>query len=255
MARELTALIDIDFLPATYRERGMQRRAYAWRVAVALTIGGFFAATSLWQHNHHARVRARLDAVEAQYAEAARRTADLAVVSAELTAEEKTAELLTFLRHRWPRSRVLAAILAPLPESIRLSDCHVGCETRQAARGATIALPEGDEAPAAKPEQRANDLKRLLEETTRQEHFVSLSGKADDAATLHEYLARLQVDPLFARVELQSLEHQTADAPADRSVRFAVRAVLCEGTGQTIPDTSDQPSDATDAPPLARRGG
>lgn len=259
MARELSTLLEIDFLPSAYRERSMHRRAYVWRVAAAVAIAAFFAAASLWQHNHHARVEARLAAVAGKFSDAAHKTAELAQVSAGLAAKEKTANLLTYLRHRWPRTRVLAAVVEPLPETVLLTECHIGYETRQTSRASAVVLPEGDTVPAEKAERRANDLKRLLLEASRQVHFVAMAGEAEDPAALHEYVARLQINPLFARVELQSLERLTSSADTGGSVRFAVRAVLREGHGRAAPKkppTTPTPTPASPGEaPLAQRGG
>jgi hypothetical protein len=259
VAQELTRLVDIDFLPAAYRQRSMQRRAYAWRVAAAVVIACFFAATSLWQRNHHESVRARLDAVEDQYTGAAAKNALLAEVTARFHAQRATAELVTFLRHPWPRTQILAAVLEPLPESIVLSDWHVGHETVQRTDSPSIALPEAKNVPPDKPSRQAADLKRLLFESGGQEHFVFLSGRAGDAATLHEYLARLDTNPLFARIDLRSLEHlkpDGSDVVAPGQVQFSVRAILAPGHGQILPPRPPTPATAPApiAPPLAHKG-
>jgi hypothetical protein len=254
VAQELTMLVEIDFLPAAYRERSIQRRAYAWRVAAAVLIVGFFVAASLWQRSHHARILAKLAAVESQFADAAASNARLAQITTRLDERRKTADLLTFLRHRWPSTRIMAAVLEPLPATVVLVEWHVGSEARPADETPSIALPEAKTIPPDMAARRANDLQRLLHESSRQQQFVHLAGRASDAATLHEYLARLGASPLFEQVDLQSLEHVTSDpdAPAAESVRFTVRAILRPGHGATLPSKPAAP--APSPAPLAQRG-
>jgi len=247
---ELKTLVEIDFLPVTYRDRGMQRRAYVWRVVAALAIIAFLGATTLWLHNHHAGVLARLSAVDAQFAEAAKKNARLATVTAQLQAETKTAELLTFLRHRWPRTQILNAILETLPAGIVLTELRIDHEPVKSARTPTISLPEAEAEPTDRPSRHAADLRRLLTECSQQRHFVFLTGQASDAATLHEYLAQLGNVPLFSRVDLKSLEREPTREGLDAAtgpIRFTARSIVRAGHGQSV-----QAAAATD--PLARRG-
>jgi Tfp pilus assembly protein PilN len=250
VALELRTLIEIDFLPASYRQRGVQRRAYAWRVVAALAIVGFLGATTLWLRDHHTAVLARLSEIDAQFAEAAKKNARLATVTAQLQAETKTAELLTFLRHRWPRTQILSAILEPLPAGIVLTELRTGHDPVVAAATSAISLPQTESEPTDRPSRRSTDLRRLLKESAQQQAFVFLTGQASDAATLHEYLARLGNISLFSSVDLKSLEHEPVRGGLDAAtgaIRFTARLIVRVGHGQTI-----QAPTATE--PLARRG-
>ncbi|MGD9722399.1 MAG: hypothetical protein AB7O59_12920 [Pirellulales bacterium] len=256
MARELNSLVEIDFLPVAYRERGMQRRAYAWRVAAAVAIVAFLGATTLWQRTHHAHVLERLADIESQFADAAAKNAHLKAATIGLESERKTAELLTFLRHPWPRTRVLSGILGPLPADIALNELHLGHETIARTDKPAVALPETKTAPTDKASQQAADLERLLREHGEREDYADLQGEAGDAATLHEYLARLGTDPLFDRVDLRSLEHAPPNAAGEPGpVRFSVRIVLRAAHGQAIDSPTTPPAATQSAAPLAQRGG
>ena len=250
MATELKTLVELDFLPASYCRRRMLRRAYAWRFVAALGMCGFLGATSLWLNKHHEGVLAKLAAVESQFADAAEKEARLAEVTGELQAELKTAELLTYLRHRWPRSRIVDAILEPLPDNVILTELKIGHEPIQAAETSTITLLETESEPVDRPSRRSADLKRLLQESSRQQHFVMLTGQSTDAATLHEYLARLGTNPLFSSVDLGLLENAPNASGASGAMtptRFTARAKVCPGHGQII-------SAPQSTEPLAQRG-
>jgi hypothetical protein len=223
--------LDIDFLPAAYRQKSMQRRAYIWRVAAAAMIISFFTVAALFQWRQQAQVKRELELVETQYADAVELNAKFAEAAKNLQAQHRWAELLTFLRHRWPRSQILAAILEPMPESVKLTECHIGHEalTSTIPTPAAAAPVEAGAVPGDQAARRAADLKRLLQESARRQPFVSLSGEAGDAATLHEYLARLGANSLFARVDLRSLEHRTGDEASGDAVgrvQFTARALI-----------------------------
>jgi hypothetical protein len=256
VARELTSLVEIDFLPESYRQRSMHRRAYWWRIAAAACIVGFFSLTSLWQQRQFANAQAKLADVETKYAEAAGKNANLAQLSATLEAERKLAELLTFLRHRWPRTQILAAIVEPLPDTVVLAEFQLGSEEAQGNQPPAIALSEAKTPPPTRSARQANDLSQLLHESARQRHWVALVGTADDAAILHAYLAQLGTNQLFERVDLQSLESLTKDPGvkgAAATMRFTARAYLRPGHGEEVP-LPTSPADASAQTPRPGKG-
>lgn len=261
MAQSLTILSDIDFLPAHYRERGMQRRAYLWRMMVALLFLGFFTFTGLFQRNHHANVNTKLTDVESPYQAAAIQNAKFMEIKAKLSARRHSAELLTYLRHRWPQTQVMAAILEPLPDSITLSEWKIAHEAIHSptpvAGPAAPVSSEAAVAPVDRAARHAADLKRLLQENENQQHFVLLAGHATDVAALHEYLARLGTHALFSKIDLRSIENVPADPKAgvaDGTVHFTVQAILRPGHGQTTHDRPTLPAAGGEGP-LAQRGG
>jgi hypothetical protein len=257
VATELTALIDVDFLPAAYRQRSVNRRAYAWRVVAAAAMVAAFAGTALWQHNHHGRVRQALAEVEAQYTQASLQAAKLTEVGSQLQTQHKMAQLLTLLRHRWPRTQVLAVAMEQLPDSVTLIECHLGHEVLPSTAPSAIAVPQPNAPPPDQSTRRANDVQRLLREYNQRRYFLAISGHASDAATMHAYLARLGTSPLFAQVDLKSLENVPADQSQGKSsptVHFEVRAVLRAPHDEALqPEGSAAPEQAIPSP-LASRG-
>ena len=228
----------LDFLPTQYRQRGVKRRTYTWRVAVAGVFAALFVLVAIFQQHHHQQVRQELADTESRYAEAVAHNAKFAKVQAQLQQHRHSAELLTYLRHPWPRTPVIAAVVAPLTDGITLTDLQIAHET--------VSRPTASMPPAAaetkpvvldRPARLANDLKRLVGEHSVRQDFVLLTGYAVDASVLHEYLARLGTDSLFSKIDL--LDEHAPEGSAIESPRTAVhfnaRAILRNRHGQVPP--------------------
>jgi hypothetical protein len=251
----LSNLNEVDLLPGDYRKRGVQRRAYLWRLMMAVMFTGFFSITAILQSNHHVQVRLKLAEVEAQYSQAAAHNTKSAEVKAQLLAERSSAELLTFLRHPWPRTQIIAAIMEPLTDSITLTDWQIMHETVH--RDVVGNAPPLDPKKLAtdKPARRARDLARSLREIAEQQQFVFLAGHATEAAALHEYLARLGANPLFLKIDLRSMENVNREKSAGAvpgTFHFTARAILRPGHGQGIPAKPGAPSVTFPSGPLAQ---
>ncbi|MBI3839454.1 MAG: hypothetical protein HY288_16160 [Planctomycetia bacterium] len=256
MLQNLANLNEIDLLPAEYRIRGVQRRTHVWRLLVILVFAWLFGSTTLIQHNQHASMRSKLAEVEAQYLQAAAHNTKSAEIKAQLQTERSSAELLTFLRHPWPRTQIMAAILEPLSDSITLTDWQILHE--MVPRGTALIAPPSDakKPPTDKPARRARDLTRLLQENAEQHQFVLLVGHATEAAALHEYLARLGSNPLFAKIDLRSIENVIKEKSSGQptgTFHFTARAVLRPGYGQVIPSNPTTPSNTFTSGPLAQQ--
>jgi len=260
--QNLANLDQLDFLPEQYRQRGQRRRAYIWRGTVGGLFGLFFATTAFLQHNHHASVSAKLAEVEAQYTEAIAHNARFAEVQNQLRVHRTTAQLLTFLRHPWPRTQILAAVVEPLPESITLTEWHIRRDVKQQLAPPAHVPPhaqpaDGKPAPADHATRRANDFKQLLIEHGDARHVVHLTGYATEVTELHEYLARLNANRLFVKVDLNSIEHRPSDSSGDAWAGmhlFTVQATLRGGHGQCAPIKPAAPGVISGSMPVARKG-
>ena len=257
MLQDLTTLDALDFLPPEYRQKGSQRRALAWRVVVAAAFGVFFCSTAIFLHNHQTQMNSRLAEIEAQYALAVTHNAQGAEITAKLRAERASAELLTYLRHRWPCTQVTAAVMESLPDSITLTEWQISHEIVHHPGIGNTVPPDPKTAPWDKPSRQTRDLERLLHETTGQQHFILITGYATEASALHEYLAHLGTHPLFAKIELRSIENHPADLQATRqrgAHHFSAKAILRARHGQAIPNGPAAPGAAPTSGPLAQRG-
>ncbi len=247
----------IDFLPAKYRQRGVNRRTYAWRFAVAVVFAGLFVVTAVLQQRHHQQVRTELAEIQANYDQSVAYNATFAKVQRDIQAHRHSAELLTFLRHPWPRTGVIAAVLAPLGDGIKLTDIQISHETSNRGIAPSATLPEATIAPTDKSSRRASDLKRLLSEHAGRQGFVMLTGDAVDATVLHEYLAHVGANPLISKIDLRSIEHARSGNPEQATptatIHFVVRAILRGPHGLLTPP---KPA-ALGQPPVttAQRGG
>lgn len=226
-------MLDIDFLPSEYHQRRTQRHAKPWRhvivVATLLVVAGLASA----QRSQRNRVQSELAAVAPLYDKLLADQKRLGELKTRLGVLRHDAALLAYLRHPWPRTRLLAVLLDPLPEGVRLEQCAVAREPLPTQP------PAGDDArPRASSESKdtsklagaERDLNRLREEYDKTQTVIRFHGSADDAESLHAYIAQLTKKPLFVRAELESLE--TIGTGEKARVRFRGVVVVRPCYGQ-----------------------
>ncbi|HEV7225856.1 MAG TPA: PilN domain-containing protein [Pirellulales bacterium] len=226
---------DLDFLPARYREKNAQRKTRAWRGVVLAMFSALLAAGSLGQLEFRRLIEAHLETVRQQYGQVANTGKELAALEGELRAARAEAELLTYLRRPWPRTQLLAAIAAPLPESITLRKLAV----RQEEANASLAPPSvgqtaQDRAAAAAAQPAAErTLKRLRAMFDEAPLTVTLEGISRDGAAMHVYLGKLAESEWFSAVELRSVER--SDEEPQATFRFVARLVVRPSYGRLQP--------------------
>lgn len=110
----------IDFLPHSYRRENTRRRRQAWQFMAVALVAGIIATASLFQAHTAAGLQARVDKVIPQYQEAQQQNKRLAELKVKLKIAQDQAELFTYLRHPWPKTQVLSALLEPLPKEVAL---------------------------------------------------------------------------------------------------------------------------------------
>ena len=223
---------EIDFLPARYREQSSHRRARVLRIGVVALFTGVLVAAGIGQLLLRRGLEQQLITVRQQHEMAQQASQQLALLQTSLSELRAGAELHTYLRHPWPRTRILAAIVTELPQSISLRQLLVTRELDEAARGpaARREITETAEAAAAKLSAAQRDLEALRAETDPARVVVVLQGVADQHTDLHAYLARLNASELFDAVELESIESHD-NQETDDSV-FRARLVVKPGIGQ-----------------------
>ncbi|MCE9547652.1 MAG: hypothetical protein K8T25_19455 [Planctomycetia bacterium] len=243
---KLAAHQEVDFLPAHFREDTEKRKGQNGRFVVVLLFALLMPVASFFQHRVRHGFERQIALIEPECALAANDAAKLKALEAKLQRVESTAQLVTYLRHPWPRSQMLSALLPAMPKSIVLGSVHI----IQVTHGATHAAQpvnnnnlhqEGTAEIAPKLTQVERDLQMLRAQNDPMRVEMLLAGTAADPTQLHEYLSELARNPLFVRSELESLEQvptaalSAADAPkADtaKPVRFRVRLVVRTGYGQ-----------------------
>jgi hypothetical protein len=225
---------DIDFLPRQYREEHAQRRNQIWRFGVVAIYAALLAVASYSQWLEKKRFAAQLAATTEQHAAVTEQAKKLAELQNELQTVRSQAELITYLRHPWPRTQILAAVIEPLTPEITLNELRVYRADAAPVLGGPLrdrnranALAEGQEDKRT-PAQR--DLAGFQDTIDAANVVVVLKGTTRDNAALHIYLGELGRARLFAKVELLAIESSEAN-PGGTS-RFGARLTVRAGYGQ-----------------------
>jgi hypothetical protein len=223
---------ELDFLPVAYRAKHDQRKMQPRRVLAIAAVGLLIVVGVYGQYANRRRVAAELDVARREHASAMDRARQLGQVQSLLHAARAEAEWLTYLRHPWPRTQLLAAILAPLPDSVNLVELRILREKPSPANGHALPGPKAKpETPAAaKPLAAEQDLARLRDEIDTLQTVVLLSGVTDENAALHRYLGQLGGTPLFSHVELTLIE--SAPSASASASQFSLRLTVRPGYGQ-----------------------
>src|SRR5437763_1826147 len=108
-----TNMQNIDFLPQKSREQTAQRKARRWRMLVVVGFGLVLAVGAYGQQLLRKKAVEQLAQVRAEYDVSTAQAARLAGIETELRRERTKADLATYLRHPWPRTRIIDAAIAP----------------------------------------------------------------------------------------------------------------------------------------------
>jgi hypothetical protein len=234
---------DIDFLPLEYRQQHARQQVQPWRVFVVAAFLALLAAGVFAQQQRRRTAQSALAAILPSHEEASREKSRLAEIRLTLLAVEAEAELRTYLRHPWPRTRILAAVLTPLPKAITLQQVQMARETPQGV-ALVDARPHGDkkaeEEKLAKLPPAHRDLKRLRDEYDRQQTLVRLVGTTEDNVALYRYLRELGECNLFAKVELQNIGR--LEGAQGATLRFGATLIVRPGYGQPGGPAAPEPA-------------
>ncbi len=239
----------IDFLPDIYRQREALRRARIWWAMVVVIFSAAIGASALAQAWLRHGLVQQLDALAAEYASAQTQVQELAAIQTQVVRAGQEASLYTFLDNPWPRTQLLAEIVRPLPESIRLTKINI-LEEEQAKTAVQVGPRnmKAEEEAAAKASGPEKDLAKLQDEVGRRQTTVEIEGHTADLPRLHDYVAELSRSPLIAGASPKSLESSGANQTARTrfTLRLMVRPGYCQrgGEGAQPPAT---PSDRTSA--------
>ncbi|HWB00947.1 MAG TPA: hypothetical protein VG713_20790 [Pirellulales bacterium] len=228
----------IDFLPLRYQEAVVQRRSKAWRLVVICAFGALLCLGAAGQHKLRHNVEAESAAVHDQFQVVQARSMRLDSLDHSLAALRARADLLTYLRHPWPRTQILAGILRPLPETISLRRVRIARESRTASP----TVIQSDAASAAdKLAPDVADLERMRRLSDAERTVAMIEGISTDDTELHRFLAALADESLFERAELVSMETSGHDRTSSQA-QFTARVVVRPGYGQPGgPTTSTRP--------------
>jgi Tfp pilus assembly protein PilN len=221
---------DIDFLPAEYFQRRVRQQARPWRIAALTLFAALATVAAAGQYLQRQRLQAELDALLPAYQLAAGEQQRLAQMQAKLQTEEQTAGLLAYLRHPWPKTQILRALVDNLPEQVVFDQLRIGRQQRQTQRPAEArpaSAEQQEDLSKLPPAQR--DLRVLQEEYDTSEVYVRIEGYTSDSSALYGWLAALGKQRLLAKAELTSLE--TAAQTGPNLMRFGAVVVVVPGYG------------------------
>ncbi len=223
---------DLNFLPASYRQQSVHRKANVWRLLVG---GGFSAAlmtSFVYQQLLYRQTKRELADLQPAYEQAQALSLRLAALQADLKKATNQADLFTYLRHPWPRTQLLGAALRQLPDCVTLTEIHISHSQLAGTDAAMSRLPNKakDDAEAKRLDPAQRDLRRLRDESTTRESMLVLSGVTTDTAALERYLVALGEERLFVKVEMASLE--TNPEQQAGTWRFSARAIIRPGYGE-----------------------
>jgi Tfp pilus assembly protein PilN len=230
---------DIDFLPAKYQEATAQLHAQWWRMAVLAMFAALVGLAVFGQYGIRLHAQGEIETLLPQYHAALAETQRLAKTEDAIRPNRAQAELLTYLRHPWPRTQILARIMAPLPDTIILRKLWIHRETPPAPPTTVTVAPPTTPAQPAAPDKLSppeRDLRKLREETDKTLVVVTLEGVTEEITTLHMYLGKLAAEGMFSKVEVASIESAASEKLAGSL--FSVRLVVRPGYGQKGGPTS-----------------
>ncbi|MBN1396024.1 MAG: hypothetical protein JW959_13460 [Pirellulales bacterium] len=224
---------DVDFLPIEYREKYQRRQSQPWQLVAAAAIVGLVAAAAVGQRLHLRRAEAELATIAPTYEAAVKLQNRLAEEDKKLDRATARAELIAYLRHPWPRTQLLAALLAPLPEEIAFQQVEIIRDRSPAASSNAVSsrteTNEEENRDSLAPAER--DMEKIRRRIDPMQTVVVLTGTAKDSAALHRYLSELDNANLFDKAELDSLSG-AEDGEQGASVRFRAVLAVRPGYGQ-----------------------
>lgn len=223
----------IEFLPPEYRHKQALHRAKLWWLTIAVLFGTGISLTAITQYGLRLQLQRQVAQFDQEFQIANIRRAELEATQKRLQDADHEVALYTYLRHPWPKSQILAAIVAPLPSGIRLTEFHTSQEvgvpgTTSNVSATTVSV---DANTAAVGNSFELDMKALRAASDSHPLYLTIQGTATTSDELHSYVAQLHNHRLFSKVDLQSVETlRISTGPV--LMQFQVRVKLLPGLGQ-----------------------
>jgi len=228
-------MYSIDFLPDDYHRQASDRRLHVWLAILLTVFGGFVGIVGLQQHLMWQNLERQFQVIQIPFSQAELANQRVAELREQLAEANDLAELYTYLRHPWPRTRILATLIEALPPEISLSEVTIerveldGAGKDQRRRTPTRASPD------AETETKPLTVRRMLDELRHEldatSTVVHARGVTTDNSALHRCIAALNDSWLFTKVQLESLDSME-DEHAPRSATFEISLEVLPGYGQ-----------------------
>lgn len=245
---------EIDFLPQRYREAHADRSSHVWRVVILAVVAAVISSTAGLQIRRRAQMREHVGLARANLQAVRGQSAELPELERRMQQDEIESQLHTYLRHPWPKTQVLAALVRPLPEAISLTSIRIGRENVSTSVAAPVERVAAPGAPGEKAAQETPSAKEDLELLRKQydgpRTVIHIAGNSQDAVALHRYLAELGRCDLLVAPELLSVQSSTEssaegtpatkDQAAENMRSFSARVYLRASFGQPNGPTAQE---------------
>lgn len=227
---------NVDFLPNDYRRQAADRRWKVWLAILLAIHAGVLGIVTTLQHLERSSVERRYTLLRVPFEQAQAADKRLAELRVEMVESNDLAEFYTYLRHPWPRTQILSALIEKLPPEVTLSEVTVQREQSQddldRKRGRPKNVPAlKKEEGQPKPPSLRQALKELRSEIDRARTIVHIRGIATDNPALHRSIADLTNSRLFTKVDLESMDSMH-DELTPGATTFEMRLELLPGYGQ-----------------------
>jgi Fimbrial assembly protein (PilN) len=230
----------VSFLPDDYFARKSRLRSYILCGTLfgitLLAVGAAFVITERLNRD----IQLQRDAVDARYAEAAKRIAMLQQLEDNRLRMAQQAELSASLLEKVPRSQILATVKLALPESVALLEFDLQSKLRPTP-------PPPPRAPLA-PGTFESDAERAAKAGPQlpkpKEFDVSLKmvGTAGNDGLVATLMSQLSRSPLFRDVNLQYTEQLKGDESTVR--KFEINLTVRDDMLSTGPGTGPKGKDS-----------
>lgn len=220
--------LDLDFLPARYREQHRHRRLNLWRIVVVTTATALLVVGAGHQWSVRWNLQWELAAAKQRFESQRALAEQLGQLQTDLNQAEAKAQLLAFLEHRWPLTQLLAATLNSVPAEMRITSLHLVREQVAPSTGASP--PNAELTPDQAPVEESpllTDLHTLQKECDSNQACILLEGTVASAADVQNYLRGVRESELVVAAEIQALE-----TDAEGKTTFRARLRMRPGLGQ-----------------------
>jgi hypothetical protein len=204
-----STVADLDFLPASYRQKLHKRQKQIWRRGILGVFLLLIAVGSLQQQQAHRRLQGQLDKLRAQVKSMIEPLQDPQMVQADISDLDRQCDLVSQLRVRIATTRLLEAISRRRPSYVSISDIHLSYETALEPPVATKANGGKQRTSSSEKEPKDPflvDLNQVRAKGRSQDLIVAISGLAPNHLAVSQYMASLQDVGYFKQLWLVSNE-------------------------------------------------
>jgi hypothetical protein len=228
----------IDFLPDVYRQRTALAHARIWWGIVGLIFSVAIGSTAGAQFLLRRSIQQQIDDLAPQFAAAQEQVQQLAQLHAQHRRAGELAGLVTYLEQPWPRTQLVAEVVGPLPEEIRLTELVITEDdlarpNTEEGAGPRRRRNPGEGESQAKLSPAVADLDALRQAHDHKRTIIEVTGTVADVAVLHRYVSELGRSPLVSRAQIKSLE-SAATVVQEKPTQFTLRLQFKPSHGQQI---------------------